>query len=133
MSTITNEVTKAISKFQDETRRLYENNIQLQKNVFYSCQSAYGQFLENIPKLYWNNSRIPERFNEAHNSISKNVVDNITNRTNFINEMMLENIEKFGRNIEFAQRYFNDTTRNYFNYQNYFNYVKELERAYNNK
>ena len=46
MSTITNEVTKAISKFQDETRRLYENNIQLEKNVFYSCQSAYGQFLK---------------------------------------------------------------------------------------
>ena len=50
MSTNKNEVIKAINKFQDETRTLYENDIQLQKNLFYSCQSTYGQILENIPR-----------------------------------------------------------------------------------
>ncbi len=82
MSTNTNEITNTVSKFQDETSKIYENNIEIQKNIISSYQSVYGRVLENLSKSYWSNSKIPERATEAYNSISKNVLDNITNRTN---------------------------------------------------
>lgn len=149
MSTNTNEIAKSINKFQDESRKIYENNIErinqyqnqiidtskhiadnyieLQKNTFNIYQSTYSQILQNLSHSYWkdSNSNIPERFTEAYNTINKNALDNITDTTNFINEVVLRNIETANKSIEYAQRYFNDSTRNYFNY------IRKLERPYN--
>jgi hypothetical protein len=147
MSTNTNEIAKSINKFQDESRKIYENNIErinqyqnqiidtskhiadnyieLQKNTVNIYQSAYSQILENLSHSYWKDSNIPERFTDAYNTINKNILDNITDTTNFINEIVSRNIETANKSIEYAQRYFNDTTRNYFNY------IRKLERPYN--
>jgi hypothetical protein len=147
MSTNTNEIAKSINKFQDESRKIYENNIErinqyqnqiidtskhiadnyieLQKNTVNIYQSAYSQILENLSHSYWKDSNVPERFTDAYNTINKNILDNITDTTNFINEIVSRNIETANKSIEYAQRYFNDTTRNYFNY------IRKLERPYN--
>lgn len=146
-NTNTNEIAKSINKFQDESRKIYENNIErinqyqnqiidtsknivdnyieLQKNTVNIYQSTYSQILENLSHSYWKDSNIPDRFTEAYNTINKNALDNITDTTNFINEIALRNIETANKSIEYAQRYFNDTTRNYFNY------IRKLERPYN--
>ena len=147
MSTNTNEIAKSINKFQDESRKIYENNverinqyqnqiietskhiadnyIELQKNTVNIYKSLYSQVLENLSHSYWKDSNIPERFTEAYNTINKKTLDNITDTTNFINEFVLRNLETANKSIEYAQRYFNDTTRNYFNY------IRKLERPYN--
>ena len=147
MSTNTNEIAKSINKFQDESRKIYENNverinqyqnqiietskhiadnyIELQKNTVNIYRSLYSQVLENLSHSYWKDSNIPERFTEAYNTINKKTLDNITDTTNFINEFVLRNLETANKSIEYAQRYFNDTT------QNYFNYIRKLERPYN--
>ena len=147
MSTNTNEIAKSINKFQDESRKIYENNIErvnqyqnqiidtskhiadnyieLQKNTVNIYQSVYSQILENLSHSYWKDSNIPERFTDAYNTINKNTLDNISDTTNFINEIVSRNIETANKSIEYAQRYFNDTTRNYFNY------IRKLERPYN--
>ena len=147
MSTNTNEIAKSINKFQDESRKIYENNverinqyqnqiietskhiadnyIELQKNTVNIYKSLYSQVLENLSHSYWKDSNIPERFTEAYNTINKKTLDNITDTTNFINEFVLRNLETANKSIEYAQRYFNDTT------QNYFNYIRKLERPYN--
>jgi hypothetical protein len=135
-----------LDKSQEEIRKMYENNIErinqfqkqiidnnkelstkyieLQKNVINTFRSNYGQTLETIYNSYWNNFRTPERYTETYNTINKNVSDDITNRINFINEIVIGNTESFNKSIESAQRYF-DTI------QNYFNYIRNLERFYN--
>ncbi|MDR4512749.1 MAG: hypothetical protein MRJ93_13710 [Nitrososphaeraceae archaeon] len=133
MTTERNEITVAVDAFQDEARKSFEINSGIQKNILYSYQSLYGQFLESIPKIYWNNSRIQERFIETYNTISKNIFDNLVNKTNIINETIFGDIQRFSKNMESANRYYNDTAKNYFNYQNYFSYMKELERTSSNK
>jgi hypothetical protein len=98
----------------------------LQKNIIKTFQSNYGQTLENIYNSYWNNFQIPERYTETYNTINRNVTDDITNRTKFINEIVIGNIETFNKSIESVERYFNDTI------QTYFNYIRNLERSCNN-
>lgn len=133
MTTERNEITVTVDAFQDEVRKSFEINSGIQKNILYSYQSLYGQFLESIPKIYWNSSRIQERFIETYNTISKNIFDNLVNKTNIINTTIFGDIQRFSKNMESANRYYNDTAKNYFNYQNYFSYMKELERTSSNK
>lgn len=136
-----------LDKSQEKTRNMYKNNIErinqfqkqiidnnkefstkyieLQKNIIKTFRSNYGETFENIYNSYWNNSQIPERYTETYNTINRNVTDDITNRTKFINEIVIGNIETFNKSIESVQRYFNDTI------QTYFDYIRNLERSCN--
>jgi hypothetical protein len=118
-----------INQFQkqiiDNNKEFSTKYIELQKNIIKTFQSNYGQTFENIYNSYWNNSQIPERYTETYNTINRNVTDDITNRTKFINEIVIGNIETFNKSIESVQRYFNDTI------QTYFDYIRNLERSCN--
>lgn len=136
-----------LDKSQEKTRNMYKNNIErinqfqkqiidnnkefstkyieLQKNIIKTFRSNYGETFENIYNSYWNNFQIPERYTETYNTINKNVTDDITNRTKFINEIVIGNIETFNKSIESVQRYFNDTI------QAFFDYIRNLERSCN--
>lgn len=104
-----------LDKSQEKTRNMYKNNIErinqfqkqiidnnkefstkyieLQKNIIKTFRSNYGETFENIYNSYWNNFQIPERYTETYNTINRNVTDDITNRTKFINEIVTGNID----------------------------------------
>lgn len=104
-----------LDKSQEKTRNMYKNNIErinqfqkqiidnnkefstkyieLQKNIIKTFRSNYGETFENIYNSYWNNFQISERYTETYNTINRNVTDDITNRTKFINEIVIGNID----------------------------------------
>jgi hypothetical protein len=86
-----------INQFQkqiiDNNKEFSTKYIELQKNIIKTFRSNYGETFENIYNSYWNNFQIPERYTETYNTINRNVTDDITNRTKFINEIVIGNID----------------------------------------
>jgi ABC-type transporter Mla subunit MlaD len=147
LSQTTEKINESVNKFQDDNRRVIEKNadtfgkfqeqinkttqeisyniIELQKNIFNTCQSSYSQFLDNISKSYWQNFMIPERYSETYNTLNKNIQDSTVNTTNFLNEIFVGSIENLKKSFDLTQSYYNDIVKNNFNY------IQKLERSYN--
>jgi len=147
LSQATEKINENVNKFQDDNRRIIEKNadtfgkfqeqiskttqeisyniIELQKNIFNTYQSSYSQFLNNINKSYWQNFKIPERYSETYNTLSKNIQDSTVNTTNFINEIVVCNVENVKKSLELTQRYYDDTMRITSNY------IRKIESQYN--
>ena len=144
----TDKINQNVSKFQQDNRRLFENNvdifrkyqeqinqiiqqiskntIELQKNVFNTYQSSYSQFFDNLTNnQYWNNFNFSEKYSETYNTINKNIQDYTVNATNIINEISTGTIENFNKAIELTRRYYNNTI------QNIDNYLQKIERSHN--
>ena len=97
MQILSRNLKNRISKTSRETSN---NAIELQKNVFDTYQSSYGQFFDNINNSYWKNFNIPERHSETYyNTLNKKIADYTVNVTNFINEITVGNIENFNKSI----------------------------------
>jgi hypothetical protein len=109
-STINNTRSRILlDKSHEEMRIMYEN-----------ISERINQLQE---RLIYNNREILSKYTETYNIINKNITENVINRTNFINEAVIESIESFYKSIEIIQKYFNNSI------QNYFNYKRNLERS----
>ena len=119
------------NKYQQETintiQSVFNNYVELQKNVFDIYRSSYSQFFDNINNYnsYWKNFNIPQRYSEIYNTINKNIYDSTVNASNISNEISVGGIENFNKAIELTQRYYNDIV------QNNFTYARRIERSYN--
>ncbi len=74
-------------------------------------------------KSYRNNSTSPQRYEDIYNKTNQTITDNTINATNRINDVVLGSSETFNKSIEIAQKYYNDSI------QNYFNFLKKIERS----
>ncbi len=70
---------------------------------------------------------IPEQTFNIYNKINQNIIDNTINNTRTIHEFIVEYTETFNKSIEIAQKYYNDSV------QNYFNFVNKIGRSYSNQ
>jgi hypothetical protein len=147
ISEITENINQSANKFQEDNRRIFEKNtdifrksqeqinktiqevsnnaIELQKNVFDTYQSSYYQFFDNINNnSYWKNFNIPERYSEIYNKTNQNITDHTTNCSQRLNDLALTYTETFNKSIEIAQKYYDESV------QNYFNFVNKIGRSY---
>jgi hypothetical protein len=67
----------------------------------------------------------PERYADVYNKTSQNITDNTIN-ANRINDLVLGSTETFNKSTEIAQKYYNESV------QNYFNFVNKIEKSYYN-
>ena len=74
-------------------------------------------------KSYRNNSPSPQKYTDIYNKANKTITDNTINSTNKINDVVLGSTESFNKSIEIAQKYYNESI------QNYFNFLKKIERS----
>ena len=119
------------NKYQQETsntiQSISNNTIGLQKNILNSYQSAFSRFLNDTSKSYWNNYLYPQRYTDVYNKTDQNITDNTINANRRINNIALASAETFNKSIEIAQKYYNESV------QNYFNFVNKIEKSYNNQ
>jgi hypothetical protein len=97
----------------------------LQKNLLETYQSVISRFLEITSKSYRNTSPSPQKYTDIYNKANKTITDNTINSTNKINDVVLGSTETFNKSIEIAQKYYNESI------QNYFNFLKKIERSSN--
>lgn len=99
----------------------------MQKSLLETYQSAISRFLDVTSKSYTNNSTSPQRYSDLYNKTNQTYKDNTINATNKINDAVLRSTETFNKSIEVAQKYYNDSI------QNYFNFLKKIERSSSNQ
>ena len=123
--------TDTASKYQQQTinaiQSISNNYIELQKNFLNTFQSTFSKFLDdtNNNKSYWNNFMYPQRYINAYNKTNQNMTDNTVNATRRINDCVLGYTETVNKSIEIAQKYYNESV------QNYFNFVNKIQKSYN--
>jgi hypothetical protein len=95
----------------------------LQKNLLETYQSVISRFLDVTSKSYRNNSPSPQKYPDIYNKANQTIKDNTINATNQINDALLGSTETFNKSVEIAQKYYNESI------QNYFNFLKKIERS----
>lgn len=103
-----------------------DNSISLQQNLFTTFQSGYSKFITNIFKSYWNNFLFPTAYLKLYNNTNQIIIDNMSNSSRMLNDLLESHIEPFNISIELAQKYYNNGIRNYFNFGK-----KIIEMIYN--
>jgi hypothetical protein len=60
----------------------------------------------------------PERYDDVYNKTSQNITDNTINANRRIKNIVLGSTETFNNSREIAQKYYNESIQNYFNFVN---------------
>jgi hypothetical protein len=149
ISETTNKINNNINEYQRTNRAILEKSIELadkyqqqiintikaisnnyveaQKNFLYNYQPVFSNFLDDTytkTKSNWNNFRLPERYADVYNETNQNITDHNINCMRRINDFALTSTETFNKSIEIAQKYYNESV------QNYFNFVNRIGRSY---
>ena len=115
------------SKYQQDTfntvQSITTNFVELQKNLLDTYQSVISRFLGDASESYTTTS--PQRYADIYNKTNQTIKENTINATNRINDAVLGSTETFNKSIEIAQKYYNDSI------QNFFNFLKKIERSSN--
>ena len=152
ISETTNTVNNNINEYQRINRAILEKSIELadkyqqqiintikaisnnyveaQKNFLYNYQPAFSKFLDDTytkTKSNWNNFIFPESYADVYNKTNQNITDHTINCTQRVNYFVLTSTETFNKSIEIAQKYYNESI------QNYFNFLKKIERSSSNQ
>jgi hypothetical protein len=119
------------NRYQQETtntsQSIFNNYIELQKNIANTFQSAFSRFLDNTSKSYWNYFQYPQGNTDTYKNTNQTIADNTTNYTQRVNDFALIYAENFNKSIEIAQKYYNESV------QNYFDFVNKITRSYSNQ
>jgi hypothetical protein len=100
----------------DSIQSFSDNSISLQQNLFTTFQSGYSKFITNIFKSYWNNFLFPTAYLKLYNNTNQIIIDNMSNTSRMLNDLLVSHIELFNISIELAQKYYNNGIKNYFNF-----------------
>ncbi|MGI9012539.1 MAG: hypothetical protein ACR2F1_15320 [Nitrososphaeraceae archaeon] len=90
------------------------NFIEEHKNIINTYYSIYSQRFDDI--IYYNLDNLMALENHVDNNINQNLIDNQTNTTKIINEIVDKNMDTFIKSITFARKFYSDVTQSYCNY-----------------
>ena len=119
----------ATNKYQQDTintvQTITNNFVELQKNLLDTYQSLIFKFLGDTSKSFGQGGTSPKRYADIYNKTNQTITDTTIDTSNKINEVVLGSTETFNKSIEIAQKYYNDSI------QNFFNFLKKIERTSN--
>ena len=91
------------------------NFIEEHKNIINTYYSIYSQRLDDI--IYYNLDNLMALDNHFdNNNINQNLINNQTNTTKIINDIVDKNMDTFIKSIKFASKFYSDVTKSYCNY-----------------
>ena len=120
------------NKYQQESintiQSLSNNYIELQKNLLNTFHLVVSKFIDTaLDNSYWNNFIYPRRYTDIYHKTNQNIKDNTVNATRRLNEFVVASTEAFSKSIEIAQKYYDDSV------QNYFNFVNKIGKSFSNQ
>ena len=91
------------------------NFIEEHRNILNTYYSIYSQRLDDI--IYYNLDNLMALDNHFdNNNINQNLINNQTNTTKIINDIVDKNMETFIKSLKFASKFYSDVTKSYCNY-----------------
>ena len=79
------------------------NFMEEHKNIINTYYSIYSKQLDEIIDDNFNNPKTMEEYSNTYSEINRNLMDNQTNTTRIINDIMDKNMDTFLKSIELAQ------------------------------
>jgi hypothetical protein len=92
------------------------NFMEEHKNIINTYYSIYSKRLDDIIYHNLNNSKTMEEYSNTCNEINHDLMNNQTNTTKIINDIMDKNMDTFLKSIEIAQKFYRDVVQSYCNY-----------------
>ncbi|MGZ5549952.1 MAG: hypothetical protein ACXW07_04080 [Nitrososphaeraceae archaeon] len=90
------------------------NFIEEHRNIINTYYSIYSQRLDDI--IYYNLDNLKALENYFDNNINQNQINNQTNTTKIINDIVDKNMDTFIKSITFVRKFYSDVTQSYCNY-----------------
>jgi hypothetical protein len=122
------KIIDTANKYQQESintiQSITNNTIELQKNIANTFQSVFSKFIDDTSKSYWNNFLYPQRYTDIYTKTNQNVTETTINTIRTIHDVVLAFTGTFTKSIEIAQKYYNESALNYFNF------VNKIEKSY---
>jgi len=92
------------------------NFMEEHKNIINTYYSIYSKQLDEIIDDNFNNPKTMEEYSNTYSEINRNLMDNPTNTTRIINDIMDKNLDTFLKSIDFAHKFYSDVIQSYCNY-----------------
>ncbi len=91
------------------------NFIEEHRNILNTYYSIYSQRLDDI--IYYNLDNLMALDNHFdNNNINQNIINNQSNTTKKINDIVDKNMDTFIKSIKFASKFYSDVTKSYCKY-----------------
>ena len=92
------------------------NFMEEHKNIINTYYSIYSKQLDEIIDDNFNNLKTMEEYSNTYSEINRNLMDNQTNTTRIINDIMDKNMDTFLKSIDLAHKFYRDVVQSYYNY-----------------
>jgi hypothetical protein len=92
------------------------NFMEEHKNIINTYYSIYSKQLDEIIDYNFNNPKIKKEYSNTYSEKNRNLMDNQTNITRIINDIMDKNMDTFLKSIEVAHKFYCDVVQSYCNY-----------------
>ena len=92
------------------------NFMEEHKNIINTYYSIYSKQLDEIIDDNFNNLKTMEEYSNTYSEKKSNLMDNQTNITRIINDIMDKNMDTFLKSIEVAHKFYCDVVQSYCNY-----------------
>ena len=91
------------------------NFMEEHKNIINTYYSIYSKQLDEIIDDNFNNPKTMEKYSNTYSEINRNLMDNKTNTTSIINDIMDKNMDTFIKSIEVTHKFYCDVVQSYRN------------------
>jgi hypothetical protein len=92
------------------------NFLEEHKNIMNTYYSIYSNKLNKIFEYNSNNLISMERYSKRYSKIKRNIIDNQTNTTRIIDDIVVRNMDTFIKSIELVHKFYFDVFQSYYNY-----------------
>ena len=86
------------------------------KNIIDTYYSIYSNRMNKIFEYNLNNLISMERYSKRYRKIKRNIIDNQTNTTRIIDDIVVRNMDTFIKSIELVHKFYFDVLQSYYNY-----------------
>jgi hypothetical protein len=86
------------------------------KNIIDTYYSIYSNRMNKIFEYNLNNLISMERYSKRYSKIKRNIIDNQTNTTRIIDDIVVRNMDTFIKSIELVHKFYFDVLQSYYNY-----------------
>ena len=92
------------------------NFLEEHKNIIDTYYSIYSNRMNKIFEYNLNNLISMERYSKRYSKIKRNIIDNQTNTTRIIDDIVVRNMDTFIKSIELVHKFYFDVFQSYYNY-----------------
>ena len=108
-----------LQKYQHTIKTMKEikyNFIEEHKNIINTYYSIYSNRLNKIFEYNLNNLLSMEKYSQRYSKINKNLLDNQSNTTRVIDDIVVRNMDTFIKSLELVHKFYCDVLESYCNY-----------------